>query len=271
MFGETVDRGMAKLKKLYDRGLLRFEQEDAFERMVKAKKEWDKVYLEAVKIYESDNWRTDIPLLKNRIQPLFSSVRASVSAIKFKLSSQADNDLLGMGKTSSMVTNYIWLLGICAALFVIPAYFAFRQTIQKPLAKIVHAIEAEARGDKHFELPEAQVDETRALVSAFAEMRERVHSRQQRLSAILDNAAEGIITFDEKGLVESFNNAAESLFGYNENEIVGKELSLLIPPDGRDKRSGYLEHFMRYQIHRLIGHEGEVIGRHKNGSIFRWH
>jgi diguanylate cyclase (GGDEF)-like protein/PAS domain S-box-containing protein len=268
MFGETVDRSLVKLKKLSKRGLLRFEQEDAFERMVKAKQDWDKVYLEAVKIYESDNWRMDIPLLKHRIQPLFSSVHASVAAIKSELSLQADSDLMGMGNTSAMVTNYIWLLGICAALFVIPAYLAFRQIIQQPLEKIVNAIEAEARGDDHYELPDAQVDETRALVNAFAEMREAVHSRQQRLSAILDHAAEGIITFDEKGRIESFNNAAESLFGYRENEIIGKDLNLLIPAEGRDKRVGYLEQIMHYQINRLSGHENEVVGQHKNGSHF---
>lgn len=96
----------------------------------------------------------------------------------------------------------------------------------------------------------------------------KLHSRQQRLETILNNAAEGIIVFDERGVIESFNRAAEKLFGYEEKDVVGQTISLLIPPDLRDRREGYLDHFMRAEIKRLLGHEGEVIGRHKDGAKF---
>ena len=107
------------------------------------------------------------------------------------------------------------------------------------------------------------------LMGEFDEMRKVVHSRQQRLETILDNAAEGIMTFDRNGLIRSFNRAAERLFGYTEAEIAGKDLSVLIPPtEAPDRRDGYLEHFMRSEIQRLLGHEGEVIGRQRNGTRF---
>lgn len=266
MFGETVDRGLAKLKKLNKKGLLRFEQEDAFERMVKAKKEWDEVYLDASKIYESKNWRMDVPLLRNKIQPLFKTVHDTVSSLEAQSSSLADNDLAGMGQTSSAVTNYIWFLGICSALLIIPVYFAFRQTIQQPLEKIVNALQAEARGDEDFDLPETHVGETQALVNAFSEMRERIHSRQQRLSAVLDNAAEGIITFNENGLIESFNNAAEILFGFHEEEILGKDLGLLIPSVNSDNRTRFIENYIKIQKENTTGIEDELIGKRKDGS-----
>ena len=97
----------------------------------------------------------------------------------------------------------------------------------------------------------------------------RVMAMQRRMETILDNAAEGIITFDQHGKIESLNKATETLFGYTEAEVIGHDISLLIPPpESHDKRQGYLEHFMRIEIQRLIGHEGEVIGRHKDGTRF---
>ena len=97
----------------------------------------------------------------------------------------------------------------------------------------------------------------------------RIMAMQRRMETILDNAAEGIITFDQHGKIESLNKATEKLFGYTEAEVIGHDISLLIPPpESHDKRQGYLEHFMRIEIQRLIGHEGEVIGRHKDGTRF---
>ncbi len=97
----------------------------------------------------------------------------------------------------------------------------------------------------------------------------RILAMQRRMETILDNAAEGIITFDQLGKIESINKATEKLFGYAETEVIGHDISLLIPPpESYDKRAGYLEHFMRNEIRRLIGHEGEAIGRHKDGARF---
>lgn len=94
-------------------------------------------------------------------------------------------------------------------------------------------------------------------------------STQERLSTILNNTAEGIITFDDKGVVENANVAVERLFGYSEEEVRGREITLFVlPADPRDRREGYLEHFMRSEIQELLGHEGELLGRHKDGTTF---
>lgn len=94
-------------------------------------------------------------------------------------------------------------------------------------------------------------------------------STQERLSTILNNTAEGIITFDEKGVIENANVAVERLFGYAEAEVRGRDITLFVlPVDSRDRREGYLEHFMRSEIQELLGHEGELLGRHKDGTTF---
>lgn len=95
-----------------------------------------------------------------------------------------------------------------------------------------------------------------------------LRSREKRLETILNNAAEGIIVFDDRGIIESFNAAAEKLFGYTETEIRGQPIVTLIPPETRERREQYLDHFIRTEIQRLIGHEGEVVGRHQDGTKF---
>ncbi len=97
-------------------------------------------------------------------------------------------------------------------------------------------------------------------------MRDQVRARQQRLETILDTAAEGIITFNEEGIIENINLAAEKLFGYDQAEVIGKKLTLIIPIERMDSRDDYITHFLRHEIQRYIGHEGEITGRHKNGS-----
>ena len=60
-----------------------------------------------------------------------------------------------------------------------------------------------------------------------------------------------------------FNKAAQRLFGYTEDEVVRRGLSLIVPPQLRENREDYLKHFLRTEIQRLIGHEGEVPARHR--------
>ncbi|MEE8387969.1 MAG: EAL domain-containing protein [Acidiferrobacterales bacterium] len=97
-------------------------------------------------------------------------------------------------------------------------------------------------------------------------MRDQVRARQQHLETILDTAAESIITFNEEGIIENINLAAEKLFGYDQADIVGQNLMLIIPIERMDGRDDYIAHFMRHGIQRYIGQEGEITGRHKNGS-----
>ena len=90
----------------------------------------------------------------------------------------------------------------------------------------------------------------------------------ERLRAILETAVEGIITIDERGIIESFNLAAEKIFGYKAREVIGKNVSLLMPSPHREQHDAYLGDYLRTGHAKIIGIGREVIGRRKNGAVF---
>jgi PAS domain S-box-containing protein len=90
----------------------------------------------------------------------------------------------------------------------------------------------------------------------------------ERLRAILDTAVEGIITIDHRGLMETVNPAAEKIFGYPAAELIGRNISLLMPPPHRQAHDGYLANYLRTGQAHIIGIGREVSGRRKDGTIF---
>ena len=90
----------------------------------------------------------------------------------------------------------------------------------------------------------------------------------RRLKAIIDTAIDGIITIDERGIVESINSAAALLFGYEQDEIIGQSINVLMPEPHRDKHDDYIKRYLNTKKPNIIGLGREVLGLRKDGSIF---
>ncbi|MBF4464371.1 PAS domain-containing sensor histidine kinase [Flavobacterium sp. LC2016-12] len=91
---------------------------------------------------------------------------------------------------------------------------------------------------------------------------------QALLNAIIENAIDGIITINERGIVESINPSACRLFLYNPEEVIGKNISLLMPSPDREKHDSYIQNYKSSGIPHIIGHDRDVLGRKKDGNIF---
>jgi PAS domain S-box-containing protein len=90
----------------------------------------------------------------------------------------------------------------------------------------------------------------------------------QRLRAVLNTAADGIITIDQRGIVRSVNAAAERIFGYTAAEIIGQNVAMLMPESYAREHDSYLEKYLRTGERKIIGIGREVEGRRKDGTSF---
>jgi len=107
-----------------------------------------------------------------------------------------------------------------------------------------------------------------APAQELARTRDLLEDREARLSAILDTAVDGIITIDESGIIESVNTATERIFGYSGDELVGNNITMLMPSPYREKHDGYIARYLGTGEPRIIGIGREAEGQHKDGRRF---
>ena len=89
-----------------------------------------------------------------------------------------------------------------------------------------------------------------------------------RLGAILETAAEAIITIDESGKIETFNLAAERIFGFESAEVIGWSGSMLMPASYGAGRDDTLAKCLETAVRKVVGNGREFVGRRKDGSEF---
>ncbi len=164
---------------------------------------------------------------------------------------------------------------------VIGGGFLQNHFIRTPLLRLKQAAVKLADGDFEANLPRAGRDELGQLTRAFASMRQHIEmyraeledalqmatASEARHRAVLENMADGLITIDAHGIVESFNQAAERIFGYETAEVVGHNISMLMPEPHASAHDGYLSRYLMSGETQCVGLTREVEGLGKDGSL----
>jgi PAS domain S-box-containing protein len=91
---------------------------------------------------------------------------------------------------------------------------------------------------------------------------------EARYRALIESSVYGVITIDQAGIIQSANPAAERLFGYSSSEMIGRNVSMLMPEPYKREHDTYLHNYLATGVRKIIGIGREVAGRRKDGSTF---
>lgn len=187
------------------------------------------------------------------------------------------------------LSHFSYLVGSAAALLLVllgVLFFGFtNQQLIAPLTRLIRNFEnisPENPGKLRLEIQQKNADtELGNLVSVANRFIDSVEKHQQhraiaeaslkdheqQLKIILQHAADAIITIDNRGILTSFNTAAEKMFGYYSAEVVGKNVSLLMPEPYRSQHGGFLQRFQQSGQSNIIGMGRDFEAQRKDGSI----
>src|SRR5512146_409247 len=96
----------------------------------------------------------------------------------------------------------------------------------------------------------------------------KVADREEHLRSILATVPDAMVLIDEFGAITSFSAAAEKMFGYAETEVVGENVSMLMPSPDRERHDGYLKNYRDTGVRKIIGIGRVTTARHRDGSTF---
>lgn len=234
---------------------------------------------ENIQAKETDNWNRVNYLLKTQTVPMGKE-------LSLLLEEMVDNQQALLRDDEEKIKNLIlflsrleWLLSIVGVLLAAGFVFYIARSVTIPISGLVELAQKIAKGDFRPELTiisstATEVDRLRLVMEKMGrnlyDYREStIKDGEIQLSSFLDNVVDGIIIINDYGIIESFNPAAERIFGYKAGEIVGLNVKTLMPEPDHSKHDGYLRHYRETGEAKILGVSSlELSGRRKDGSLF---
>ncbi|HET9122130.1 MAG TPA: sensor domain-containing diguanylate cyclase, partial [Acidiferrobacteraceae bacterium] len=234
------------------------------QRVSQRAQDWHQALLQILRHNRYRVRRADLPYIHDQIQPVVATLWQHAVQLRALAEAHSHSSAVRQISTIRTLSHYLWLLGAFAVAKILFTSLMLERSVRRPMARLAQAMHAEAQGRPGPPLPTFHAREPLELIAAFQVMQHQVHSRQQRLEAILDHAAEGILTFREDGMVESINLAASRLLGYSSATAVGMPLGKLLDI-GNTAGDGF-KSWLEYCLTQPAGRELEVVGLHQDGG-----
>jgi diguanylate cyclase (GGDEF)-like protein len=170
-----------KLQAMDEAGDLGFQGSISLEEIRVAAARWYDVFTEVKRIHQTDEWRADARIIRTTIEPRMEAAWRLLIALDKDIEYSANNDVSVLTEVAEQQTRSLWTFTALCILLIVAGYYALERTVLRPVASIARALKAESKDQEGTTLPEAGIQETRDLVSAFVTMREQVKARQVAL------------------------------------------------------------------------------------------
>ncbi|MCV6638274.1 PAS domain S-box protein [Candidatus Albibeggiatoa sp. nov. NOAA] len=212
---------------------------------------------EAIELFEDlIEEQSDIPLIiSDYLMPnmkgdevLKEIHQLSPKTLKVMLTGQADINAVGNAIKHAKLYRYIskpWEA----------------EDLRLTVKEAIHSYQQEKRVSEQHQILEA-------LNREQAELIQKLQVSEAQTRAIVLAAADGIITVNMQGIIEMINPALETMFGYTQKELIGQNVSILMPADIAQQHDGFLEAYTQTGKKHIIDSTRELEGRRKNGETF---
>ena len=175
---ELTQQHLHEISAMEKAGRLGLQATESLHQLQDLAETWILGFREFRQTQETGNWRNDVPLIQNVVQPLFAEIWSYLDRIDEQLEASAEQDVSIWTDVGQLINRNLILLSVLAIIFISLGFIFFERTVLKPLSQITLAMKAIAQGEPHARLPRANSIEARNLIEAFAHMRRNVHERQ---------------------------------------------------------------------------------------------
>jgi PAS domain S-box-containing protein len=211
--------------------------------------------------------------------PALAGLAALAREIAAEVQSKTVSVERSLGTVRKLADTQSLAVVALAAVLIAVSFWLIKFRIVAPVTNLTGAMTRLAAGDLEVRIPGAEnkneigemahaVEEFKINAIARRRAEQNLRDSEERNRSVLESVIDGIITIDTKGGVETFNPAAEEIFGYRADEVAGNNVKMLMPEPYRGEHDGYLKNFMDTGDAKIIGIGREVTGRRKDGGRF---
>jgi PAS domain S-box-containing protein len=147
--------------------------------------------------------------------------------------------------------------------------------LTRQLKNLTEGARQVAAGELGYQVAVRGRDELADVARAFNAMSARVResyaslaAREAHLRRVLNSTQDAILVINAEGLIESFNAGAEAMFGYSAEEIIGRNVSVLVPPPHQQRHDDYLRRYRETGVPHILGVEREFEAQRRDGNAF---